>query len=261
MNLFLLTRFAEIMNPTKAVPSSEWVASRLGMLRNLLLPSVRAQKYPFTNWYISVHEGFDFMHLEELKEIIGDTWKVVIQSARQLTYEVFHDALPHDGDGYYTLRVDSDDAISSNFSEAVMGANILPHEVVSFSRGQILNIDTGAVARSRVPTNPFLVSWGIKGSNIFGLGPHGEIDRRAEVSFRVIETSKPMWSISVHGNNVANKFPLFYRSENIECSKVAFPHLSSLTRRIWFMRDSVALFLFVLSSAKQGVRRLLGGPA
>jgi hypothetical protein len=257
LDFFLLTRFAEIRNSTKVVPSSEWVASRLAMLRDFLLPSVQAQKYPFTDWYISVHEDFDPIYLGQLEGIIGDTGKVVIQSSGQSSYDVFRDVLPQDGKSYYTLRADSDDAIGSNFSEAVMDAHILPNEVVSFRRGQILNIDTGAVAQSRVPTNPFLLSWGINGSNIFGVGRHGEIDRRAEVSFRVIETAQPMWSISVHGKNVANQFPRFYRPENIERSKVAFPHLSSLTKRIWFVRDSLALFLYVLSAAKQGIRRLM----
>jgi hypothetical protein len=255
LDFFLLTRFAEIRNSTKIVPGPEWVASRLAMLRDLLLPSVQAQKYPFTKWYISVHEGFDQIYLRQLEGIIGDIGNVVIQSSGQSSFEVFRSVLPQDGNSYYTLRVDSDDAIASNFSEAVIDANILPHEVVSFRRGQILNIDTGAVAQSRVPTNPFLVSWGVKGSNIFGLGLHGEINQKAEVSFRVIETAQPMWSISIHGKNVANQFPAFYRPENIEHSKVAFPHLSSWTRRNWFASDSLALFFYLLSSLRRKIRR------
>jgi len=256
LDFFLLTRFAEIRNSTKVVPSSEWVAGRLAMLQDFLLPSVKAQKYPFTDWYVSVHEGFDLTCLGQLEGIIGDTGNVVIQSSGQSSYEIFRGVLPQDGKSYYTVRADSDDAIGSNFSEAVIDANILPHEVVSFRRGQILNIDTGAVAQSRVPTNPFLVSWGVKGSNIFGLGRHGDINQRAEVSFRVIETAQPMWSISVHGKNVANRFPAFYRPENIERSNVAFPHLSSLTSRNWFARDSLALFLYLLSGVRKGIRRL-----
>jgi len=224
--VFCLTRFAEQFSPQAPVLTPERVHSRLELLKHTAAAAVLNQTAPFDGWFLSVSSELGGGSLlRKISDAIEGIGTVVIQNKGQSSAEVFATELRKVRGSYLTLRLDSDDAISIDFVERLLKADIPAGSAVSFSRGTIFDLNSQRAAKSFVRTNPFLVYHGSKGSNVFDLSHHGLVEDALGQRFHSLETKRPMWCIFTHGSNVANKMPPLYWPESKKNLRRAFPFL------------------------------------
>lgn len=223
--VFCLTRFAEKFSPQAPVLTPERVHSRLEFLKHTAAAAVLNQTVPFDGWFLSVSSELGGNLLQKICNAIEGIGTVVIQNKGQSSAEVFSTELKKVRGSYLTLRLDSDDAISIDFVERLLKADIPAGSTVSFSRGTIFDLNSQRAAKSFIRTNPFLVYRGSKGSNVFHLGHHGLVEDSLGQRFYCLETKRPMWCIFIHGNNAANEMPPLYWPERKKSIRRAFPFL------------------------------------
>lgn len=115
----LETRFSVRMRATP--PTSEWLASRLELLRRFPLPAVAAQTSDTFTWVLFCDESTDRDVLDELyeEERRVPTMKVALTNAERTPLDVVRSLVEPDSDLLITTRLDSDDAIAEPYIEAI----------------------------------------------------------------------------------------------------------------------------------------------
>jgi len=207
------TRFSLRVSFGSDTFSREWLEYRLGLFRRFCLPSVGSQSAEDFTWLVFCDESTDTDTLEALSAhrqevsqlrvaITGDT-KPPRQIVRSMT-------LP-ETDVLITTRLDSDDAISSRYLEAVQaylpafGRGGLDELLVNFPQGFRLELASGSAYASRMYNTPF--------HSLFErpkrrpptsviTGKHTTAHER-HVTHQ--DESMPAWLQVLHGSNIHNK--------------------------------------------------------
>lgn len=171
--VFCLTRFAEQFSPEVPVLTPAVVRERLELLKRTAAAAVSNQTVPLDGWLLSVSSELGDGLLQEIGKAVEGIGTIVIQNKGQHSAKVFATELRRKKAPYLTFRLDSDDAISIDFVQRLLEAQIPAGSAVSFSRGTIFDLNSRRAAKSSVRTNPFLAYRGAAGSNVFDLGKHG----------------------------------------------------------------------------------------
>lgn len=255
--VFCLTRFAERFSPEVPVLTPAVVRERLELLKRTAAAAVSNQTVPLDGWLLSVSSELGDGLLQEIGKAVEGIGTIVIQKKGQHSAKVFATELRRKKAPYLTFRLDSDDAISIDFVQRLLEAQIPAGSAVSFSRGTIFDLNSRRAAKSSVRTNPFLAYRGTAGRNVFDLGQHGLVEETLGRRFLSLETGQPMWCTFIHGSNVANKMPLMYAPEPKTRFHKAFPFLPFQPRPSFHPRNVVALSLLLLSGARKMARKYI----
>ena len=176
------------------------------------LPAMRAQTNKNFTWFV----GFDPQTPSEYWNYFGDIGRPILASSRADFHNKVMESLSESEEKTVISRVDNDDALAINFTQIVqaMAGGIfaagsaleLPH-VLHFRHGWEIDDKTGQVYSRQFPNSSFFsfLLDTCKETEIFDVhaGHHAHVSRYFPVTNVSLE--KPMWLISVHGDNIGNK--------------------------------------------------------
>lgn len=155
----LETRFSALPGFT-----SEWLAKRLEVFRQICLPSVTAQTTDTFTWLLFCDEATDSEILEQLRieECRLPNMQVVLTSAERTRISVVRETVDPQADVLITTRLDSDDAIADQYLAAVQDYAEQFHSsgyerlLVNFPRGYRLDVrQEQLLFRDWMPNSPF----------------------------------------------------------------------------------------------------------
>lgn len=208
LNHYLLTRFSAVLVPGGPPADEEWLWYRLGFFVDAALPSVAGQRgaAPF-EWLVLFDDRCPEDFRAAVEELAGDGTFIPLWTHAPYHPGLFARAVAHRGDAPHliTSRMDSDDAIATDFMAAVQAQ--FDHQerlFVNFTRGVQLD-RSGAVFRRDDVSGPFLSLIERRGPGdpltVYGAAAH----TRARALAPVLEVkAQPMWAQVVHGSNLMN---------------------------------------------------------
>ena len=202
----LLTRFSVLISPDAAPPSDDWLRDRLDLFRRYAVPSVCAQNVWPDGWLVFCSQLSDWLQ-HELDQIQQDVpFLKAVSIDGELTLEAARSAVrsevPKGAEKLTTTRLDSDDAISQGYLEAVrIAAQRANSEFLNATHG--LQLHKGRLYHRSDPSNAFIsfVEPAESPKTVF-VGGHHEL-----AQFGLIRQfgGRAMWLQVVHGGNVSNQ--------------------------------------------------------
>ncbi len=202
----LLTRFSAVLGHHLEPASEEWLRYRLAFFYDACYSSVCQQLDAEFEWLVLFDdrcpEGFRADVETLAKGVFTPVW--THEAFRRDTFAPLVEAIAHQP-FLITTRIDSDDAIATDFMAAVQRQ--FDHQellFVNFSRG--VQIDrSGAVYLCDQLSSPFLSLIEKRSEGRPPLTVFGPKHARARRSGPLREVrSRPMWAQVVHGSNLSN---------------------------------------------------------
>jgi Putative rhamnosyl transferase len=141
----------------------EWLERRLELLRRITLPAIRAQSIETFTWLLLCDEATDAETLEQLREEEGRTpnLRVELTSEDRSPLAVIGNAVKADTDVVITTRLDSDDAITDRYLEAIQDyadsfhSSRHPRLLVNFPHGYRLDLERNLLYEDWMPNSSF----------------------------------------------------------------------------------------------------------
>jgi len=175
-----------------------WLSERLQCFEQICAPSVRSQKDQGFEWLIGLSSEVPTFWVDKVARVAGERAQLVLvepeksfsQARRDLVY----------GDEFISARLDSDDAISSDFIARVKH-RITPGVALCLFHGIQLNKSPRGVFHRFSRSNSFSAFWTLGDRDVFELGRHKDIG--AVVPLRNIFTVSPHYLVYVHDLNTS----------------------------------------------------------
>jgi hypothetical protein len=226
----LMTRFA--LRPDAEIsdwqaPSAEsrstpryldeaWLSKRLQWFEQICSPSVRGQGDQSFDWLIGVSSEVSTSWVNRIEIAAGERARILrvdpefsfSQARRELGY----------GEEFISARLDSDDAISSDFVARVKNT-IAPGWALCLFHGVQLNESPRGLFHRFSRSNSFSAFWTLGGRDVFDLGRHKEIG--TSVPLRNSFTLHPCYLVYVHDSNTSRyskRGPLVFRPSQVLAS-------------------------------------------
>lgn len=205
----LLTRFSAVLSPDGRPASDEWLFYRLGFFYDACYASVTRQRGADFDWLVLLDDRCPDDFRDQVEQLADGAFTPVwthepFRRDAFATHVARVTARPSPAAYLITTRIDSDDAMATDFMAAVQGQFACQKRLfVNFPRG--VQIDrTGAVYRSDTLSSPFL--------SLIEQRTDGPPDTvyvakhaRARAHGPIREVKAPaMWAQVVHGVNVSN---------------------------------------------------------
>jgi len=204
---FLLTRFSAVFVPGAPPASEDWLRYRLGFFVDAAHPSVVAQRDTEFTWLVLFDDRCPDSFRDVVEALAADGSFTPIWSHEPFRRDTFapHVAARSETPFLITTRLDSDDAIATDFMAAVQAQ--FDHQdrlFVSFTRG--VQIDrSGAVYRCDLLSNPFISLIERRDPDMPPLTVYAPKHARARTRGPLREVhAPPMWAQVVHDANVSN---------------------------------------------------------
>lgn len=199
-------------NAAEVRSKSSWLKDRKVLFDKYCLPAMRSQTSKNFEWFI----GFGPNTPPEYWNYFDDVATPILATSNE---DFHHQVIQHMKPGKMPSirsRVDNDDAFGSTYIETVqnIAAGLyaardqvgLPH-VINFRRGWEVDDKTGSIYKKDYPNSSFFsfLQEEMEREDFFNVqtGNHAQVGKYFGVTN--ISTEKPMWLISVHGDNIANK--------------------------------------------------------
>lgn len=212
-HVHLLTRFNVVWKSGQRKPSDDWMENRLSVFELTCLPSVKAQTWTGLTWWIFVHRATHPSHIERLRRLSqsGRIFRIAKVDGLFTAATVVECCLSGTlaiGDPLVTMRLDNDDALSSDAVEAVArqarGSEAKEPFVINLGSG--FRYKSGSLYRRVDPSSPFCamverVEPGTAPLTIFVDEHQRLVDEYR--SCQVLD--HPYWVQFVHGENVSNE--------------------------------------------------------
>ncbi len=202
----LLTRFSAVFDGAAPPASEDWLYYRLGFFVDAALPSVTGQRGAAFTWLVLFDDRCPDSFRAEVEALAADGSFTPLWSHEPFRRDTFAAPVAARSAAPYliTTRMDSDDAIATDFLAAVQTQ--FAHQdrlFVSFTRG--LQLDrSGAVYRCDQLSNPFL-SLIERRSDTPPLTVYAPKHARARTHGPLREVqAPPMWLQVIHDLNVSN---------------------------------------------------------
>lgn len=141
----------------------EWLAQRLKLLREITLPSIRAQSTEDFTWLLLCDQATDTEAMEQLREEEKalPNLRIELTSADRSPLAAARSIVRTDADVLITTRLDSDDAIADSYLEAIQdyadSFHDSPHErlLVNFPQGYRLDLGRDLLYEDWMPNSSF----------------------------------------------------------------------------------------------------------
>lgn len=197
---------------TASVRAKEtWLKNRKILFDKYCLPTLQAQTEKNFKWFI----GFAPDTPPEYYDYLEDTATPIFAETRKQFREKIVAELDKGRKDTIISRLDNDDGLAKSFVETVqkMSSGIfaasdsvgMPH-VLNFRRGYEIDDRSGEVFTRDFPNSSFFsfLQKSCDAYEIFNLdaGHHAHVSKSFPVTN--VSLSKPMWLISVHGDNIGN---------------------------------------------------------
>ena len=204
---FLLTRFSAVLRPDGEPVGEDWLRYRLAFFYDAALPSVESQRNALFTWLVLFDDRCPDSFRAEVEGIADEGAFPPIWSHEPFLRDSFagHVAARSDAPYLITTRMDSDDAIATDFMASVQRQFASQERLfVNFTRG--VQLDRGgwvyrcdqvsspflSLIERRTPGVPPLTVYAAKHARARGFGPVREVK------------APPMWVQVVHDANVSN---------------------------------------------------------
>jgi len=205
---FLLTRFSAVLAPGAAPASEEWLRYRLAFFVDAAHPSVAGQRgaVPF-QWLVLFDDRCPDTFRADIEALAADGSFTPLWSHEPFRRDTFAGAVAARSvaPSLITTRLDSDDAIATDYLAAVQGQFREQERLfISFTRG--LQVDrSGAVYRCDQLSNPFLslIERRLPGTPPLTVYAPKHARARTQGPLREVQ-APPMWLQVVHDANVSN---------------------------------------------------------
>jgi len=229
-NIFIVTRFnlpITFNNYNKEVNKmgdpplgDQWLNDRKGFFNNILAPSITSQSYSDFRWFVLFHSETSDSYINSLK---GGFIPIKANSYSECLDEI-KDYYSQDPTAlkekrvYISVRVDSDDSISSDYVGLInesVSKNYFKYinnsSVAICARdGHYVDIKTGKKRKRAYPDNPFCALAEYKKINEISsiyTTEHTKLSKEFfSISISSGHVNKFYWSISIHENNVGNSW-------------------------------------------------------
>lgn len=210
---FVLTRHA--IAHKGSPPSADWVRARRALLSAVTANSLKHQSSQAFEWLVFVDVSLAEGEADYLAQQVGGTlnWRVVAVSSEEVQdgNAFWGRALGafRDTDRLVTTRVDSDDAVHPEFIETVakIAAGVAAPTSVDLVRGAYVDSTVGIPLTRPYRASPFqsLVEVVSASSPLQTVMAHPHPDLPQFFTYLPVDTRYPMWFVSVHGGNIANR--------------------------------------------------------
>jgi hypothetical protein len=195
-----------------------WLAGRLALFERYCVPKMAAQTDPRFRWLILVDPETDDAIVKrlalapnaEIVRVDPDSRLAPIIAARTAAM----------GDRIITVRLDSDDQISTTFTQALRAIRWDGRRCFAlyYSKGLQLDAASGAYHAAVIPLNQFPAVFEHSRTREFVTVHAGQHNRlHALMDVVLIKTKRPMWCTVVHGGNAINRITGQPRSAPPEC--------------------------------------------
>lgn len=205
---FLLTRFSAVLVPGGPPADEDWLWYRLGFFVDAALASVAGQRdaAPF-RWLVLFDDRCPDEFRSAVEELAADRTFTPLWTHKTYRPGLFARVVAERSEAPYliTTRMDSDDAIATDFTAALQAQFAHQERLfVNFTRGVQLD-RSGAVYRRDDLSGPFLSLIERRGPGdpltVYAAAAH----TRARALAPVLEVhAPPMWAQVVHGSNLVN---------------------------------------------------------
>ncbi len=194
MTHVVMTRFNVRVAAGAPAPGEAWLRDRIHWFERFTLPSMLAQTVPPDAWILFCDADSPDWLIERLPDC-ATIWRV----SGVFTPSVAAEAVSAFGRPLITTRLDNDDAIATDYLEAVRRE--APAEgFINFLHG--LQLSGDRLYRRSDPSNAFLSRCEQHHAESVFADPHRSIIERHHV--RQVKTV-PMWLQVIHGRNWANE--------------------------------------------------------
>ncbi len=207
----LMTRFAlhpdaEIIDwlgtgggrPVRRYLDDVWLSKRFDWFEQICAPSVRGQEDQGFEWLIGLSSEVPTFWVNRLSRVAGGGARILLVEPEASFSEVRRE-LGH-GDEFISARLDSDDAVSSDFIAKVKD-RITPGEALCLVHGIQLNESPRGLFHRFSRSNSFSAFWTLGNRDVFELGRHKDIG--ATVPLRHTLTLRPHYLVYVHDSNTS----------------------------------------------------------
>ena len=120
MRIIVLTRFLERGPHSPAQFSSEFVSTRLQILKTSAMRSLEGQRFRRFQWLVSISSELDGAGIKEfLQDGSNLSLDLLVQDGAEDSASVFARNLVRNEDPYWTVRLDYDDFLHPKFLESL----------------------------------------------------------------------------------------------------------------------------------------------
>lgn len=203
----LLTRFSAVLFPGQEPAEEDWLYYRLGFFVDACLPSVLSQRgaQPF-DWLVLLDDRCSDGFRTDVEELAAGAFTPLWSHEPFRRHSFAADVARRSRAPYLvTTRIDSDDAMATDFMAAVQGRfDGQDRLFVNFPHG--IQIDrSGAVYRNRVLSSPFLSFIERRRADAPPETVYVAKHARARHHAPLLEVRSPvMWAQVLHGSNLSN---------------------------------------------------------
>ena len=211
--VFVLTRFAiepqdELVSfvdqsgQRKVFRDEGWLENRLKILNEYTIPSIRDQSETGFRWLVGVDHRVAEGIIVQLRALLEGCGEVLLVTSPVSFHQTVSNELEKVSaqNGFLTIRVDSDDAISWDYVRRVLLAS-KPNRALSFTHGVQLDSHRQLSFHRKDRNNPFLAYRTMGLENVFTFGIHSEIWQHVPADNRWTWT--PMFARISHGGNTS----------------------------------------------------------
>lgn len=183
-----------------------WLAERLALFERYCVPKMAAQTDPRFRWLIFVSPETDDTILRRLARAPNAEIVPVDPGSRLAPIIVARAATM--GDRVITARLDSDDQISTKFTQALRAIRWDGRRCFAlyFSKGLQFDAASGAYHAAIIPLNQFPAVFERSRTREFATVHADQHNRlHAVMDAVLIKSKRPMWCTVVHGGNAINR--------------------------------------------------------
>lgn len=203
---FILTRFNVKNFYHCEEPTDEWLKGRLDLFRTYCLPSFERQTNKNFRWLVFVDSESPEWFLSEIFGLSAGSFEVVpVAGAFNKSFVAAAVATRLTSPFLITTRVDNDDAIATDFVEAVQACfDFQDFEFINLVNG--IQFSSNRAYLRPYTKNPFLSlveHVESRAPSTVYVEHHYRVQEKGPI--RNVRTSHPMWLQVIHGGNVLNE--------------------------------------------------------